>query len=187
MSMDGLRLAVNLGPVKSSTGPLLLSVLPCMGNYTAEVEQTGIEWFTRWLDREGIPYVPITSKEDQLTHGDYYLFKKHVPTDLKTEERNPNGNLFAEEWSNYPVRHGWLRNLTECKFLVYIFLSTKTMYWVNFSRFVAYVDQHYTERNLVRQDKTEQKNDSQGYLVPIWKLREEGIIVRTDYLDEDES
>jgi hypothetical protein len=143
----------------------------------------------------GFSFQPINDVEGQYTKGDYVLFPRRTDkaknAEIKTEEENPNGNLFIEKWSDKrPERErpGWLYNLTECNLLFYIFLKLKIMYMLDFQALRTFDFSKYDE---VPQTKQVQNNLSTGYLVPTKDLREAGIIKVTHYFngnpDEDNS
>jgi len=104
---------------------------------------------------------------DIVRKGSDYIGINNKRIEVKTEENDPNGNFFIERWSNKSIgREGWLYS-SPADELYYIFWNENYGFrfpnWQNSAWMIRYNSSGYT---LIKQGKTQQNNDTWGYLVP---------------------
>lgn len=158
--------------------------------HALDIERRGVELTTSLLRNEGASVTPITNKEQQLLYGDLQVSGHQFSgyAEVKTEERNPNGNFFVETFScrNRQYRNpGWLFK-SRCDWLVYVFLDEMTARVMDYQRLSDWVtDRVFAGRNFRHtKAKCDQKNDTWGLLVPIAEVASAVGFVEYSLYDE---
>lgn len=125
----------------------------------------------------------------QLEWGDIVL--PPLPTlgittkkvEVKTEWNNPAGNFFMERWSNRKAkRDGWVIT-SPADELYYLFWNEGYGFRFPCWQQTAWMID-YNQYNLKEQKKTEQHNDTWGYIVPIHSLKGPFAPVKFDLCKE---
>jgi len=109
----------------------------------------------------------------QLEYGDILLLGekslgiKNKKIEVKTELKDPNNNFFIERWSNKSTgRDGWLKT-SKADELYYLYWEEGYGFrFPHWQETAWLIDYSHKDFRLVQQAKTQQHNDTWGYLVP---------------------
>ena len=108
---------------------------------------------------------PLDDKVSQEYIGDYICIKDQRATIIEFKaEMKHTGNLFLEIWSNIGLNEGWYRKC-RADFVIYHFLLAGKVYYVDIQGLKQVLDE--SKLRTAKQEKTDQKNDALGMLLPI--------------------
>lgn len=138
---------------------------------------------------QGVTITLLTTRDEQLKLGDFridFADGRFHHADLKAE-RETSPNLFYETESHStlygPGRPGWGRTL-ETDRIYYYFDEDKILAMIDFPKLKAWLDQTDPQRKCTRvktftpkvQEQHEQKNRTEGHLVPFKSIPSHMII-----------